>query len=380
MVTLGPKIHERIYRYREAVLVATPMDPMADIVSWVRGLRSVQYTAGLLEDVHQLSPSKVSSSAEFISAHAKRATEFLDQAFSGPYELSYLPIYYALLNLSKAMVAAAGRIGDLNRQRRHGASWSGINRNTNDLKNDSIILHAEGTIPLLYQVTTGSLWPTTRKKDRNGNWVATYERELKLSEIYPYIVPIGFEYGQAYGVSDSLRPILVYYEEESASMSRIVVDFVGGIVPTSAERRKFKLLAGFTQKSDIYVMARPKAALGADPIGAFRAALRVYLLYDSPNTVQLPLRVGTFQGTHHSQFAGSITPVSGSNLHLPEELPIILAFFHLSNVVRYAPHRLSMLFDSRAGGMLETLIRQGSYRFLELFWSYMNKRTYLLSR
>src|SRR3990170_4643214 len=168
MVTLGPKNHERIYRYREAVPVSTPMDPMADIVSWVRGLRSIQYTAGLLESVHLLSPSKVAPTAEFISAHAKRATEFLEQAFSGPSELSYLPLYYAVLNLSKAMIAAAGRLNDLNQQRRHGASWSGINRNTHDLKNDSIKLFSEGTIPLLYQVMTGSLWPPTRAADAGG--------------------------------------------------------------------------------------------------------------------------------------------------------------------------------------------------------------------
>jgi len=157
MVTIGPKQHNRIYRYQEVVSVFTPMDPMADITSWVRGLRSIQYTASLLEEVHKIPTSKVASSAKYVSAHSLHATEFLEQAYSGPYELSYLPIYYALLNLFKAMIAASGGLSNLNQQRHHGASWSGINRNTHDLKNDSIKLMAEGTIPLLYRTLTGTL-------------------------------------------------------------------------------------------------------------------------------------------------------------------------------------------------------------------------------
>jgi len=182
-----------------------------------------------------------------------------------------------------------------------------------------------------------------------------------------------------YGISDTLEPIIAYYVEPSATECQIVIDFIDDAsIPSISEQRKYKILSGFQRKGNVFVVPRQKSMLGANPIDALRTNLRSYLLYDSSITIQMPIKVGTFHGTTDTGFITTSTPVSGSNLLLPEEFPIILAFFHLSNVVRYAPDRLERLFDSQAAGMLETLIRQGSYRFLELFWNFMKKKTHLL--
>lgn len=378
MVSIGSSNHERIYRYREYERVFTRIDPFEDALTWVRGLRSLDYTADLLDEVHSLPGSLIRRSSTSVASHAKRATEFVDQALSGPREISYLPLYYGILNLAKAMIVAGNRLLDLEKQRRHGASWSGIDRNVTDMKNDELLLWGQGTIPLLYQVLTGSMWPNTRRKNPAGHWVNTLDRRVKLSDVYPYIVPIGFEYAQAYGVSRPLAAIIVYFEQPSPDISRVVVQFPPGTKPTSRNRRSYKFLRDFREDGDYYFLEENTASLGANPKDQLCDRLRLFLLYDSKASITLHITLGAFKGIRYGDFTGTYTPVSGSNLLLPEELPILLAFFHLSNVVRYAPERLLKLHDSRASAVLQSLIRQGTYRFIELFWSYMNKKTYVL--
>ena len=75
----------------------------------------------------------------------------------------------------------------------------------------------------------------------------------------------------------------------------------------------------------------------------------------------------------------SLTPICNKQLLLPEELPILLAFFHMSNVVRYNPEFLVRLEDSPEWGLLHVFSRQGIYRYLVLFWSFFNQRTYLVT-
>jgi len=126
------------------------------------------------------------------------------------------------------------------------------------------------------------------------------------------------------------------------------------------------------------VLERETAHLGTDPKSHLCEQMRLFLLYDTKSSLALRVSSGSFHGESYGEFMGTYTPVSGSNLLLPEELPILLAFFHLSNVVRYAPERLLKLHDSKASAVLQSLIRQGAYRFIELFWSYLNKKTYIL--
>ena len=65
-----------------------------------------------------------------------------------------------------------------------------------------------------------------------------------------------------------------------------------------------------------------------------------------------------------------LVPVAGGKLLLPEELPLICAFYHMSSVVRYDPDTLTKLMGSRCWPMLLALRKHGTYRFLLLFWSF----------
>ena len=46
----------------------------------------------------------------------------------------------------------------------------------------------------------------------------------------------------------------------------------------------------------------------------------------------------------------------------------MLAFFHMSNVVRYNPEFLARLKDSRSWGLLLVLRNHAVLKFLKLFW------------
>ncbi len=72
---------------------------------------------------------------------------------------------------------------------------------------------------------------------------------------------------------------------------------------------------------------------------------------------------------------GIYTPLSAGPMELAEEIPIWLAFFHLSNVVRYKPDTLARIKDSAAWPMLLCLQRHALLRFLVIFWSFMQQRT-----
>jgi hypothetical protein len=63
-----------------------------------------------------------------------------------------------------------------------------------------------------------------------------------------------------------------------------------------------------------------------------------------------------------------------------EELPIVLAFFHLSSVVRYKPEFLARLRDSRYWPVLMSMQTHCMNKLLLLFWSYVHRRTILFER
>ncbi len=364
--------HQRIHRYPSVAEVSTQLDPLEDALLWIKGLRSTAYCADLLAEVHGISGAKSAEASDAVSSFAKVAGDFLDQAFSGPGDLSYLPVYYAMLNLSKAMIVAKGMLHELDVQRRHGASWSGIDAAPSDLLDDEISLWSTGAIPLLYQVLTAHIVPVF------GATPAP-KRPLLLKDVYPYILPIGHEFGEAYGRPSGLAPVIVYVDQTDPSMPRLIVQFHHEHVPSLEDRPRFKLIESFQDEEGVFVMRAPEGMTGSDATDFLVTTLPRFLLYDSAGLFETPVTSGRFHGVQRGLFVNTNTPGSSSDLLLPEELPILLAFFHLSNVVRYAPLRLQALLDSRASAMLQSLSRHGTYRFLLLFWSFMNQRTFLIN-
>lgn len=70
------------------------------------------------------------------------------------------------------------------------------------------------------------------------------------------------------------------------------------------------------------------------------------------------------------------TPLTRKAHVFNEDLSIMLAYFHLSNIVRYNPEHLAKLMDSRYWIILLGLRKSGIIRMLKLFWGDINKYSF----
>lgn len=74
--------------------------------------------------------------------------------------------------------------------------------------------------------------------------------------------------------------------------------------------------------------------------------------------------------------------IAASNLeYYPvEEVNILLAFFHMSSVVRYDPVFAERLMNSEAVSLLLTLRRHGLYKFMIAFYSFFMQERVIVTR
>ena len=81
----------------------------------------------------------------------------------------------------------------------------------------------------------------------------------------------------------------------------------------------------------------------------------------------------TYSGINNSNWY-SLTPISGRKHVFNEDLNIMLAYFHLSNVVRYNPEHLYRLMDSKYWIIMLALRKHGFLRFQKLMYgNYIGK-------
>jgi predicted heme/steroid binding protein len=291
--------------------------------------------------------------ATAIAAHAEAAIQLLDQARDGAPEVAFLPTYYALLNLAKIYIIVAGRLADLQQQRWHGATHSGALKASQDLMTDTVTLKGKGAIPLLYTVLTGLKVP-------HGNLT------LKMSEVYRHIWNVGYEYQRLYGPLQAFEQVHIDFENDPAGGQRLFAYLPVTDRPL-ALKKDLRLLANF--KSD---PARPNTFV-TTTVGGDESKARLILL----SRVRRSLLV-----TDGDQWDGvyTWTPVSNRHFLWPEEVPILLAFFHMSNVVRYNPEFLARLKDSRSWGLLLILRNHAALTFLHRFWENLLKSCFNIQR
>jgi hypothetical protein len=362
---------DRIFRYQNVANVRTPLDPLPDVIAWVRGLKSIDYTEEILHLIHECPKEIRTESAKEISALAENAVRFLDQGFSSAPEMAFLPLYYALLDLAKAAIIAGGKKKDLDQQRGHGVRWTRKVPSDNPV-DDYIQLGKNGEIPLFYNLLTHDHWP---------------KGPLQMRDVYPYIYATGHEFHMSFGqdryfdptrLERFFEPIEVLVESENDTVRMIEIRFTAATRPLA--KKKYPILKGFTREQEgIYALKLDNGESESESQAPLLNKLRRYLLYDmfERREIKRGVNIG-IPLDHWVSYHATYTPISTNPLQLPEEIPLILTFFHLSSIVRYHPERLNEYFNSQAGAFLEALIRQGTYRFLLCFWSFMNQTTHLI--
>jgi len=342
-----------VHRYEAVNLVTSPLDPIKDVVCWVKGLTSTKYVEELLESKHNLlGPPSVRDRSKIITSFVHLGCEYLEQAEKGPPEISFLPLYYALLNFSKAYIAAGPYCTEISKNRKHGAlypPWT----NARNLDNDTIKILPQGTIPLLYRTLVG--------EDMFKNTSSTLT--LKMKDIYPYIFDISAEYKMATGNEPKLIPFRILIAEGEKT-ERITAQVSQGY-EERLEKINVKHLQGF---DGLHLENENKGILVSDWYEAgnrdsLMSCLRPAMFYGYLLPAQTVIRTVI----QFVPFCSKRRPL------IPEELPLLCAFFHMSNVVRYKPEMLAKLMDSKYLPVLLALRRHGIYRFLLLFWSFFNQ-------
>jgi len=262
----------------------------------------------------------------------------------GPKEVSFLPLYYAFLNLSKAYIVIGPYGNELNKNRWHGARYD-TTKDVKTLDDEEIELHTGGDIPLLYRTLTGEDIKT--------------KMNLKMRDVYPYITDVSAEYGMATGKKNKLIPFRISVINGTEGRQMIRAEYAGPD-KTEFDKVNISFLQGYR-------------GLHKDAPGSVSLSSQ---WYDKDDTVSLMscIRPAMLycRCNYGRDFYQSV-PFSRGKLLLPEELPLILAFYHMSNVVRYNPDGLDRLMDSKYWPVLLVLQRHGAYRFLQLFWWYVTQ-------
>lgn len=345
-----------ILRYDSNKIVTTRLDPLDDLISWIEGLRSQEYVSDLLKEKHSFtSPAETRESAKAIVNHAKYAVDFLRQGLSAPADICFLPIYYAFLNLLKVIIISKGGLSELKKQKYHGASYN-PDKKSCSLLADEIEIRPKGAIPLYYQLVT-------------GQQLVTNKVLLRMNDLYAFIRSISHELKEIHNTKLPYLPIDINVEGNDNEGFRLKASVIGKVAGKSIGLTQLKILKGFKKEPNVK-RSKGRRIINATGYnnyftkrikGAFDDA-KIRLVKDCINRYLLSIEI----------ISGNITActaLSRKSLVLPEELPIHLVFFHMSNIVRYNPEMLEQLKDSRDWSILLALSRHGTMSFLELFWS-----------
>lgn len=329
----------------------THSDPFEDTVTIVKGLRSSSFTEGMLVARHAFDKAKAKTAAREIGLHIEAATGLFDQAFSGPEDLSFLPLYYSLLNISKSYIIASGQGSALMSNQLHGASYPVLDPFTSLLQ-EKIILWPAGVIPLFYSTLTGLVAPWSQKTP------------ISLEAVYPLIYGVTYELEYCCGRLPSLARIdISVYSDEKGPYG--LCQFVDPPAPYAVKDSEisstsYPFLSPFTQVGprkfrlpDVGEKDLPSAMAKTRPF------VNTWMFYELAHS---PLDIVT------------CIPRLIQGVIFPEELPILLASFHLSSVVRYKTEALAALKDSAEWPMLLALRKHATYRFLLLFLSFMRQQ------
>lgn len=288
--------------------------------------------------------------AKRIIPHITTAISFIAQSFSGPQEVSFLPAYYAILNLAKVYILLGPRHADLPQHRWHGATYDVEGKDSHSLLTEEITLKKGGALALFYETLTGR--PIAK------------ERLIKMRDVYPYIVDISAEYRIATGRDANIVGLeFKAIPANDKGEFRLRVRTFPRDVNQDISVKSLAVLRGFTKnKGEKNQFTSPVFYCKTDEItSTVRTMLACQYLFFA-----------------HLQDNVTETAITASAFPLPEEFPIALLFFHMSSVVRYKPEVLERLQKGKFWPVLATARRHSLFKFILLFWSYIHQEHFII--
>ena len=347
----------KMHRYDEKSVVYSNLNPMEDVHFWIRGLRSKGLATDILREHHGVRDRSIKSRSVAISRHAETAVNLLEQGFEGPIETSFLPLYYGMLNLAKIYIICSDQYSLLRKKenKKHGATSLPHWGNPRNFLKDKILLFSKGTISIFYKTITG-------KEITNKNII-------ELGEVYPFIADISHEYSSLYKTEYPLQfcGLEIIKDESNGHFVRLTLE--GDIHRNSNHSQRNQFLTNFNKTKDNRYETEKIQGDFEKVSTELKNKLKRFLLYEE-----------VLRDLRGKEIVITSVPISAKRVLFPEELPILIAFFHLSTIVRYHPELLFELKDSPEWGMIQTLSRHGAYRFLTLFWSYIQQKSVFIHK
>ena len=276
------------------------------------------------------------------------ARDYIRQSLDGPPTISFLPAYYAILNLMKVYVLLGRRHADLSSHRWHGATYD-ISKSSHSILTEIVVLKQGGAFPLFYETLTGT--------------ALTSDVPIQMKDVLSYVSGIGHEYYLATG------------QVQALVILRLGVGGGGAAGHPTADvhsARDGKVLA--VDVRDLRVLKGFRAIPGQP--GNFLCKNTVDLTKDLGEEMRQHLRTHLIYRVTPRVL---LTPACARRLELPEELPIAILFFYMSSVVRYKPDFFHRLQDSKFWPLLAAARVHSFYRFLLAFWSFMRQENYFVT-
>ena len=334
-----------LLRYPSNHVASSKHDPFIDVVDWFGFLTAKEYLINLIRRVHHVPIKQAATRATNIIPHVRLAVDYIRQSLEGPPDISFLPAYYAMLNLMKVYVLLGPHFASLATSRWHGASYDVNGKDSHSVLTEIVTVRKTGVLPLFYETITHK--PLAAKPIR-----------IRIGDILPYVAGVGHEYELATNSPAQLCALSLSYEQQQSTTRPVLSIYhppTIGVVPVNRLRmlRSFRTLAG--RPPNVYI-GEPIVDLTKKEQET-RNQINAYLIY---RVLQ----------------QNPVVPISSRKMELPEEWPIVVLFFYMASIVRYRPEFLEGLRDSKFWPIIASARIHSFYAFLMAFWSFMQQQNY----
>lgn len=335
----------RLLRYDDFLSFTSPRDSLSDLVDQLTFCTSTEFSSDLLARIHSVGAADAKKRGKRLAVHVSTALSFVQQALSSGPDVASVAAYYAVLNLSKCYLLATHLHSRLDAKLAHGATYHTYSKDSHSLLTESIKLQPHGVIPSLYEAITGERSPVTA---------------LKMRDVYRFIPDIGTEWLIATDTHCSVAGVRFRCEPAptGGKLVRATVETSDGAQASLQSLRALRSMKRVPAKQNEFV------AQVADPTtsdqDAVAQSVRRHLLYDG-------------------NLGDAIVPLCNRKLQMPQELPIVLAFYHLSSISRYNPEFMARIKDSRHWPLVVSLQWHALQKYLLLTWSFLQRKNVLVN-
>jgi hypothetical protein len=335
-----------VYRYPMLETYVTSGDAFDDLLTQIGFLTSCEYVEELLVSAHGVSHRSAARRAHIIVAHARYAIAYIAQARSSAPEVAFLPGYYGILNLMKLCVLFSSRHADLPNHRWHGAQYRVDAKDSRTIVTEEVTLHKGGALALFYEVMCGK---------------PMVSQTVRVGDLFPYIADSAAEWHMASGKPDALAA--VHFTVTTSANERRLSATIGTSQGQTAKIADIPALKGFEVNPNNPAIVGVPTAFPLDkmPQNIADECVVRHLIY-------------------YPHYEVTTVPVGKRKLQLFEELPIAIAFFHLSSIVRYKPDFVAKVRDSKFWPVLAAIHKGALFRFALLSWSYIRQATVAFER